>query len=345
MKFWNFSMLLVSVLLLAGSIRSLLDYWQYDELAPDVAQMLLHQVSAEDVSQQVRESIAKDNPDEARMYLRLAQTFGYAINPAAFEPELQRLESPLNVARRTVNDFAGGFIDGQAESGAGVAGAITSDFTVVGDVRDLWEQYQLYAKGEAVNELIVTLAGVGVGLTAATVVSSGTAAPAKGGVSTTKLAARTGRLTPDFQKLLLKQGAAVFDYKAFMLAARAEKSLDGVTKAAAKAYNPQAVASIQRTAEQVNNLRKASSTSDAIHLLKYVDNGDDLARLEKLSLKYGAETKGIMKFLGKSAIGTVRILRKSAELLISAVAGLISFLASLFSLGSLFSGRTKTRTA
>ncbi len=41
---------------------------------------------------------------------------------------------------------------------------MTSDFTVVGDARDLWEQYQLYAKGEPVNELIVTLAGVGVGL-------------------------------------------------------------------------------------------------------------------------------------------------------------------------------------
>jgi hypothetical protein len=335
MKFWNFTLLLISVLLLAGSIRSLLDYWQYDEVVPNVAQMMLHQVSADDVRQQVREAIANDNPGDARMYLRLARTFGYAVNPAEFEPELQKLESPLNVARRTVNDFAGGFVGGQAESGAGVAGAITSDFTVVGDVRDLWEQYQHYAKGEAVNELIVTLAGVGVGLTAATVVSSGTAAPAKGGVSTTKLAARMERLTPGFQKLLLKQGEAVFDYKTFMLAARAEKNVNGISKAAMKAYNPQAVAAIQQTAEQVNNLRKASSTADAIHLMKYVENGDDLARLEKLSLKYGTETKGIMKFLGKSAIGTVRVFRKSAELLISAAAGLVSFIATLFSLGGL----------
>lgn len=30
-----------------------------------------------------------------------------------------------------------------------------------------WEQYQLYAQGKPVNELIVALAGVGVGLTAA----------------------------------------------------------------------------------------------------------------------------------------------------------------------------------
>jgi hypothetical protein len=335
MRIWNFSVLLVSLLLLGGSVKALLDYWQYDEIAADVAQMMLHQVSSEDIRASVQAAITADKPEEARMYLRLAKTFGYTFDASTFEAELQRLESPLNTARRTVNDFSSGFIEGKAESGAGVAGAITSDFTVVGDVRDLWEQYQLYAQGKPVNELVVTLAGVGVGLTAATVASVGAATPAKGGVSTTKLAARAGHLTPDFQKLLLKQGSDVFNYKAFMLAARAEKGMDGVGKAAIKAYNPQAVKALQQTAEQVNNIRKASSTADALHALKYVENGDDLVRLEKLSLKYGAETKGILKFLGKSALGTVRILRKSVELLLSGLVTLISFASTLMSLTGL----------
>ena len=185
MKFWNILLLVFSLLLLVGSVKAVLDYWQYDEFAADIAQMMLHQVSEEDIRQQVREAITKDNPADARMYLRLARTFGYAIQPDEFEAEIAQLESPLNTALRTVNDFATGFLQGEAESGAGVAGALTSDFTVVGDARDLWEQYQLYAKGEPVNELIVTLAGIGVGLTAVTVASSGAATPAKGGVSTT----------------------------------------------------------------------------------------------------------------------------------------------------------------
>ena len=170
-------MFLVSVVLLVGSLKALLDYWQYDEIAADVAQMLLHQVSDVEVRQQVQEAIANNNPADARMYLSLASTFGYAVPAAEFEAELHRLESPLNTARRTVDDFTAGFLNGNASSGAGVAGALTSDFTVVGDARDLWEQYQLYAKDEPVNELIVTLAGVGVGLTAATVVSAGTVTP------------------------------------------------------------------------------------------------------------------------------------------------------------------------
>ncbi len=335
MKIWNFSVLLVSLVLLVGSLKALLNYWQYDEMAADVAQLMLHQVSAEDVRQQVQEAIANNNPADARMYLSLAHTFGYAVDPAEFEAELQRLESPLNTARRTVNDFASGFIDGEASSGAGVAGAITADFTVVGDARDLWAQYQLYAKGEPVNELIVTLAGVGVGLTAATVASAGAASPAKGGISTTKLAARAGKLTPGFQRFLLRQGSDVFDYKGFLLAARAEKNLDGISKAALKAYNPQATRALQQTAEQVNNIRKASSTADVVHVLKYVENGEDLIRLEKISLKYGTNTKGIMKFLGKSALGTVRVLRKTTELFISVLASLVSFIAFFVSLSGI----------
>lgn len=334
MRFWNTLLLLFSLLLLAGSVKAVLDYWQYDELVADVAQMMLHEVSEEEIRQQVQEAIANDNPDDARMYLQLAKTFGYTIDSTEFEAELQRLESPWNSARRTVNDFATGFLQGEAESGAGVAGAITSDFTVVGDARDLWEQYQLYARGEPVNELIVTLAGIGVGLTAVTVASSGTATPAKGGVSTTKLAARTGRLTPRFQKFLLKQGSDVFDYKTFLLAARAERNLDGISKAAVKAYNPQAARAIKQTAEQINNIRKSSSTADVVHLLNYVDSGDELARLERLTVKYGALSKGVMKLLGKGAIGSVRVLRKSAELFISIIATFASFLATLVSLGN-----------
>lgn len=335
MKFWRLTLLLASVLLLAGGIKSLLDYWQYDEFEPDVVQMLLHQVSADDVRKTVRESIAADKPEEARMYLSLAQQVGYKIAPTEFEAELRDLESPLNTARRTVNDFTSGFVEGAANSGAGVAGAMASDFTVVGDVRDLWEQYQLYSQGKPVNELVVTLAGVGVGLTAATVASMGATTPAKGGVSTSKLAARAGKLTPNFQKFLLKQGSDVFDYKAFMLAARAERSMDGVGKAAMKAYNPQAVKALQNTAERVNNIRKLSSTSDALHLLQYVENSDDLIRIEKLVVRHGAEAKGILKFLGKSAIGTVRVLHQSVELFVSALLSLISFVSTLLSLAGL----------
>ncbi len=62
----------------------------------------------------MQEAITNDKPDEARMYLSLARTFGYAINPPLLKPNCNAWNRHLNTARRNVNDFAAGFIDGNA---------------------------------------------------------------------------------------------------------------------------------------------------------------------------------------------------------------------------------------
>lgn len=340
MKIWNGFVLILAGVILAGSVKALLSYWQYDLIDPLIPQLMSQQVSTQQLNKAIQQAIQANDPEEARRYLHLAQLFHYPIDATAYEPALKTLESPVNVAKRTLNDFASGFIHGQAESSAGVAGALTSDFTVVGDARDLWEQYQLYVTGQQVNDLVVTLAGIGVGLTVATIASSGIAAPAKGGVSTTKVAARLGHLTPSFQKTLLKQTLAVFDYQKFFRAAKTEGNLDGMRRAALEAYNPKAIHAIEQTAEQVNGMRKASSTADAIYLLKFADTPDDLAKLEKLTVKYGADTKGIMQVLGKTAIRSVKVLRKSTELLMSIIASVLSFIGLSLSFTGLFKSKS-----
>jgi hypothetical protein len=66
-------------------------------------------------------------------------------------------------------------------------------------------------------------------------------------------------------------------------------------------------------------------------MLKYVDNADDLVQLERITVKYGSQTKGIVKVLGKGALRSVKVLRRTTELMISLIASLISGLASLIS--------------
>jgi hypothetical protein len=325
----------ISFAMLVFSLLQVLAYWQYDERLQDIAQLMRTDVSTADIEQQITQAIAEDNPEDARMYLALADTFGYQLSQN-FEAPLAGLENPLNSTLRETGRFIDGFLEGQADSGAGVAGAITADFTVVGDVRDLKEQYDLYAQGQEVSELIVTLAGVGVGLTAATVMSAGSAAPAKSGVSALKIAGRSGKLTPKLQKMLLRQGRSVFDYPLFLRTVKSEQSVDGVRRAAVRAYNPQAMSALGETAQQVNNVRRSTSMLDTISLLRYVENADDLRRLEKVSAQYGSITRGILRLAGKGAIGTVRVLRHATELMISLAASLVSLLATLFSVGSFF---------
>ncbi|MEZ5535612.1 MAG: hypothetical protein R3F02_08295 [Thiolinea sp.] len=325
----------ISFGMLVFSLLQVLNYWQYEERLQDITQLMQRKVSAADIEQQITQAIEQDNPEDARMYLALADTFGYRIDKD-FESQLAELESPLNSTLRQTGRFIDGFVDGKADSGAGVAGAITADFTVVGDVRDLKEQYDLYAQGQEVSELIVTLAGVGVGLTAATLASAGSAAPAKSGVSALKIAGRSGKLTPKLQKMLLRQGRDVFDYPLFLRTAKNEQSIDGLRRAAVRAYNPQAMSALGETAQQVNNVRRSTSTLDTIQLLRYVENADDLRRLEKVSSQYGSLTRGILRLAGKGAIGTVRALRHAAELMVSLGAALVSLLATLFSVSGVF---------
>ncbi len=137
-------LLFTSFAMLVFSLLQVLDYWQYDEKLQNIAALMQRNVTVADIEQQVQQAIQQDNPEDARMYLAVADTFGYPLN-GDYEAQLAELEKPLSSTLRQTGRFIDGFLEGEADSGAGVAGAITADFTVVGDVRDLKEQYALYA--------------------------------------------------------------------------------------------------------------------------------------------------------------------------------------------------------
>lgn len=325
---------LIAFTSLVFSLVAVLDYWAYEEKVQDITTLMQEKVTAAELEQRIEAAIQDDEPSEARMYLGIAERFNYPVDRAVYLPRITALETPWHNTRRNVSDFAGGFIEGQSDSTAGMAGSITADFTVVGDVRDLHEQYSQYAAGESVNELIVGLAGVGVGLTAATVASSGALAPAKTGTSALKAATRAGKITPAFQRILLRQSRDVFDYKAFLKAARADGSVTALRRAAMNAYQPRAFKALGQTTERVNNIRKSTSMADTVELLRYVENTDDLRRVERLSQTYGTQTRGIFHLLGRSAIGTLRVLRHATEFMIAIASALFSLLATLLSMSA-----------
>jgi hypothetical protein len=244
--------------------------------------------------------------------------------------EIEKKDTKLRQVITQASHFTQGFIKGKGANVAGVAGSVVADFTVIGDARDLTREYGKYQKGENINELIVLLSGAGVGLTALTFGTRGTAAPAKVGASVIKVAVKTQRLTKRFQKHLLKLGRQVFDWSAFRRVIKHDKSISNIRRAAKQAYHPNAIQPLERISKQVNNIRKSTSTVDAVHLLKYIDSPKDLIQLEKVSLKYGTKTKGMMKLLGKGALRTVRVLQKTTKLLLSLLSSLLSALFSLF---------------
>ena len=311
------------------SLFSVLKHWQFQESFVDITKTLRIHVNDSDIASEIDQSIENSEFDDARMYLDIARSNLYKLDYAKYESEIKRKDTSFTKVKTQVSSFAKGFAKGESSDMAGLVGAVSADFTVVGDVRDLRKQYSHYSDGEDVNELIALLSGVGVGLTAITVVSLGSAAPVKAGASIMKVAVKTNRLTSRFQKQVVKLGRNVFNWTTFVRLSKQDTSFRNIRVAAKQAYKPRAVEPLKKIATQVNAIRKSTSSMDTIQLLKYVETTDDLRHLEKVSLKHGTKTKGLMKLVGKGSIRTVRVLRKSTELILSVVS---TFLSGLFSL-------------
>ena len=326
----KFILLLASLGLLVVSLTSLGKFWNYEESLQDISQQIKQRTTPESFSTLIQESINNSEFEEAKRYLEIAKEHRIELDYSDFKAQIQQNDSTVNRAVKNASDFAKGFVKGESTNMAGIAGALSADFTVIGDVRDLRSEYKKHQEGKPVNELIVALSATGVGLTAVTIGSMGVAAPAKTGVSTIKLAVKSQRLTKGFQKQLTQLSKNVFDWSAFTRTIKQDKQIDNIRRAAKVAYNPNAVTPLKKVAKQVNSIRQSSSSADALYMLKYVENVDDLRKLEKVTLKHGAKTKGLFKLLGKGVIRTTKVLKRSTELLLSVFGSILSGLASLF---------------
>ncbi len=312
------------------SVSSVLKHWDHDESLQDLPALLRAHISQSALTQEIESSLREENFSDAKMYLDIAKFHQYQVEFSKYLEEIALKDTSLNRISHQITDFSRGFLRGEASNTAGFVGSLSADFTVIGDARDLHQQYNLYEKGEKTNELIIVLSGAGIGLTAVTLGSLGIAAPIKMGTSLLKVATKTQRLTLRFQKILLKSGRKAFDWPAFRAMVKQDKSIANVRHAVKQAYHPNAVEPLKLIAKRISNIRQSSSAADTIQMLKYIETTDDLRHLEKVTVKYGSKTKGMMKLLGKGAIRTVRVLRKTTVLMISVITGVISSLLSLF---------------
>lgn len=319
-------------------VLSVAEYWDYEIKAPDIDKMLATEVSTEQIKTEIDSALRESQFDDARSLLTTAQQFNHSLDYPAYQNYLLEHDTAASRLLRQVSGFADGFISGKGQETAGVAGALAADFTVVGDVRDLNEQYGRYQQGLPVNQLVTSLAGIGVGLTAATIGSGGMAAPVKAGASTLKLATKMNRLTRSFRNELTQIAGRVFNWDAFFSRAQGA-SLSSLPRIAKQMYNPQAAKSLSAIAGQANDIRKSTSIADSVNLLRYVDNTQELSRLHRLTERYGVQTRGIFRLLGKGAVRGVKFLRISIGLILSVLGTLFSALLFLASIGG---GKRKT---
>ncbi len=300
---------------------------------PNIDKMLKERVTKESLNQKIKEALDSEKIDDAESYIELAHYLHLPINKELLQ-EYKEQQRPIANAMRSVKEFASGFITGKSESGASLGGSVVSDFTVVGDLRDSYKEGSKYLANEPYDKFLLNISLVGLAITASTYATFGATAPVKTGEAVIKSAYKSGKLTKGFTKVLDKKLAQSVDLNLlkqvdFSSFAKMRKS----TKAVVKSINPKPLKGLLK---ELNLIKKNTSLSDSVKLLKYVEREKDLAKITKISAKYKKGTVGVFKLLGKRVLRAGKVVLKYTTKFVMSIIGfvlsIVGFFMTLFSL-------------
>lgn len=313
----------------------------------DLLAMIREAAPRERLEAEIAAALDRDLPDEAEEYFEVADLVGVPVDPA-LRSRWAEETSGWRAASRTVRHAAAGFVTGEGEDAAGVAAALASDLTVVGDVRDLAGQASRMIRGEAVDELTLGLSIAGVALTVGTVATAGGALPAKAGVSLAKMARKTGRLTAAFQAELGRVVARSMDVPAFRQAVRDVPwyRLDDLAAVARRHAARVDVAEARTLLASVGSIGRATSPTRTLAVLRHVDDVKDVRKAERAATLLGKPASGAFRLAGKKVLATVAragaLSATALGALFAMASGVLSFLvgalmalATLWRLGAL----------
>ena len=218
-------------------------------------------------------ALAAEDEDLAASIVTLAETRGVMLSEAVKAKVAEAEAAALN---RLGADAWNGFLTGDAHNEAALAGAVASDLTGIGDVRDLYRQAERFAWGEEVDPLIIGLSAIGLGASVATYASAGAALPARAGLSTLKTVKRAGKLSP---RLATELGAV------------ASSALD---KRAVKG----AATVLQGVGTDIATIGSKAGYRATVAALGTAQSAKDLSVMAKLSTRFGKATRGALALAG-----------------------------------------------
>lgn len=173
--------------------------------------------------------------------------------------------------------------------------------TPIGDVMGVSRAGAAYLSGAEVDQIDLALSVVGLGATAAVLVSGGTSVTVKAGAGLAKTARSMGRLSPallDMARVAVRDGV---DWVR-LPAVRSYDDLTAILRA-------DALAPLTQTLTDLERVRAATDTTTALHLLPLVDDAADARHLANAAEVLGPKLTGRAEVLGKARLfrATVRI--------------------------------------
>lgn len=194
--------------------------------------------------------------------------------------------------------------------------------TPLGDIAGILRAGVDLASGAEIDRVDLALSVIGIGATAAILVSGGGSATVKAAAGFAKLARKMGRLSARLEGLAADAIRSGIDL-ARLPAVRSVDDLRAVVRA--KAFEP-----LTATLADLNRVRMATDTTTALYLMKWIDTPEEARRLAATSEALGGKLVGRAEMLGKA-----RLLRAATRLSGAAWTVLGSFAALVSSLAAL----------
>lgn len=304
---------------------------EYENKEQNLTQALQKKVIPGYLDQHILTAIEDERFDDVVMYENLAKLLGQTLSPLTIS-QIEAHSGTIETSWRNIKAFTSGFVNGEATNGVELSGSIASDLTLYGDIRDAKKEGSLYLDDQPYDAFILNISLVGIGLSASQLLSAGVSTPLKVGASVIKAAKKSGKLTKPFSKILSDKLSKTVDTKMLKtLDTHSLFKLEETTNTIAKSVD---IKPMETLFNDISMIKQNTSLTDTIELMKYVDTPKVLKHIGKISSQYKANTKGVMKVLGKNALRAGKsVIKWSMSFIYKFVGLVLSFLGFIILLG------------
>ena len=271
------------------------------------------------VEARLRAALDSGEADEAAAILALADRRGVAVPPLL----RAEVEAAVEVAEGWSACLGCAADPARCPDLTRVAACnIPLELTPIGDAKAVWRAVDAYLGDREIDRVDLGLGVVGLGATAAILVSGGSSASVKAGATVLRVGRKVGALPPRLANEVadLASNALRLD--------RAGEAMQ--TRKLALLVEPASAARLSGVASDVGRLTDAMPLGDAFAVLRRAESTEDLARLARVANATGDETRATLAVLGKARL--VRLTTRLADTAILAAALLAALAGQLVAL-------------
>ncbi len=263
----------------------------------------LDRLDPSDYQAAILEALANDDPDLAGSVLTLADSRGVPVDGALRDRTEVAVSNEMSLGNR-LSDMFEGALTGRPDSAAGLIGAVATDLTTVGDVRDIIIEGGAYLSGEDYDPFILGISVAGIAITGAVILSAGSATTAKVGTSALKAAGKAGALTAPLRRSFTRLSRQAVNAPALRTAVPLLKrgNVPAASRALSSSLNAKPLLRMQDAAANVGTVMTKQGLRAGTDMLKVADTPADLTKFGKLSARIGKRFRAVVFLLGSGAV-------------------------------------------